>query len=373
MTGEASPVAIVIIHGDDAFGLEREARSFGDRVAAENGSALRTVRVSGSSRRAADADEKAGIVLESVATGSLFGDGTLVVVADASALTRSGAARATLLAAISSVAAGNALALLSLVSDTGTQPAGFAALRSAVVGAGGAEVRVALPRDIAAWIRQTGPSLGARLDGPAAQELARRIGGLEPGRDIDRRALASTAAVELAKLALYRPDEAVTRADVEAVVAERLPASLFRLIDAIGARRAQEAIVALDRAASTTPPPVLVARIHRRLRELAIARDLASRREPKVAIARALGWIATRTGSARAGTAGGRAEPDLGKVEWRLDRLLDEARRWTDQELASALDGLLAADAAMKGERSSSERAQRLELALWVVERVAPR
>ena len=60
-------------------------------------------------------------------------------------------------------------------------------------------------------------------------------------------------------------------------------------------------------------------------------------------------------------------------MEWRVDRILDEARRWTDDELAAALDGLLTADAAMKGERSSSERAQRLELTLWVVERVAPR
>jgi DNA polymerase III delta subunit len=255
----------------------------------------------------------------------------------------------------------------------GKQPAGFAALRSAVADAGGAVVKVDLPRDIVAWIRETGPSLGARLDGPAARELARRIGGLEPGGDIDRRTLASTAAAELAKLALYRPDGAVTATDVEVVVGERLPASLFRLIDAIGARRAQEAVALLDRAAATTPPPVLVARIHRRLRELAIARDLAARRESRVAIARALGWLSAKPGAARAGPDGGRAEPDLGKVEWRVDRILDEARRWTDEELAAALDGLLAADAAMKGDRTSSERAQRLELVLWVVERVAAR
>ena len=60
-------------------------------------------------------------------------------------------------------------------------------------------------------------------------------------------------------------------------------------------------------------------------------------------------------------------------MEWRVDRILDEARRWTDDELAGALDGLLAADAAMKGERSASERSQRLQLALWVVERVPAR
>jgi DNA polymerase III delta subunit len=274
--------------------------------------------------------------------------------------------------AIHSVAQGNALALLSLVNDMGKQPAGFAALRSVVTDAGGAVVKVDLPRDIVGWIREIGPSLGARLDGPAAQELARRIGALEKGGDVDRRALASAAAAELGKLALYRPDGEVTAADVAAVVAERLPASLFRLVDAIGARRAQEAMMLLDRA-STTPPPVLVARIHRRLHDIAIARDLASRREPGIAIARALGWLPAKTGPRRTDAGGASAAPDLGKVEWRVDRIVDEARRWTDDELASALDGLLAADAAMKGERSSSERAQRLELALWVVERVAAR
>jgi competence protein ComEC len=371
MTGDAVPVAL--IGGDDAFGLEREARAFGDRIATEDGTVLRTVRVSGTWRRTAEAEEKAGAILESVATGSLFGDGALVIAADAPALARSESARATLLSAIRSVAPGNVLVLLSLVNDMGRQPAGFAGLRTAVVEAGGAVVKVDLPRDLVAWIRQTGPALGAHLDGPAAQELARRIGALERGGDLDRRALASTAAAELEKLALYRPDGEVTVADVALVVAERLPASLFRLVDAIGARRAPEAVALLDRAAATTPPPVLVVRIHRRLRDIAIARDLAARGEPKIAIARALGWLPATPAQARAGGEARRAEPDLGKVEWRVDRILDEARRWTDEEVAGALDGLLAADAAMKGERSSSERAQRLELALWVVERVAQR
>ncbi len=265
------------------------------------------------------------------------------------------------------------LALLALVNHMGKQPAGFSALRSAVADAGGVVAKVDLPRDIVAWIRETGPALGARLDAAAARELARRIGGLEPGGDIDRRTLAAVAAAELAKLALYRPDADVTASDVAAVVLERLPASLFRLIDAIGSRRAQEAIALLERAAATTALPVLVARIHRRLRELAIARDLAALGTPKVAIARSLGWLPSKAAAERTGSGGARADADLGKVEWRVDRILDEARRWTDDELAAALDGLLAADAAMKGERSSSERAQRLELTLWVVERVAAR
>ena len=379
MTGETgNPAAVGLYHGDDVLGLERAAIALGDRVAGGAGSTIRTVRVAGSWRRGDEAEEKAGLIFESVATGSLFGDGTLVIVTDAAALARSETARGALLSAIRSVAPGNALALLGLVNEMGKQPAGFAALRSAVGEAGGEVTKVDLPRDITAWIRETGPTLGAHLDGPAAQELARRIGGLEREKDIDRRALAAAAAAELAKLALYRPDGAVTAADVAAVVTERLPASLFRLIDAIGSRRAQEAVALMERAAATTAPPVLVARIHRRLRELAIARDLAGRGEPKIAIARSLGWIpatagAESAGGRRVGSDRARTEPDLGKVEWRVDRILDEARRWTDDELAAALEGLLIADAAMKGERSSSERAQRLELTLWVVERVAPR
>jgi DNA polymerase III delta subunit len=109
------------------------------------------------------------------------------------------------------------------------------------------------------------------------------------------------------------------------------------------------------------PGPVLVARIHRRLREIAIASDLAEAGERAPAIARALDWW------------DGKKKIDESKLAWRVDNLLRQARRWNPGDVEAALDGLLAVDAEMKGESTASERTQRLALTLWVVERVAPR
>jgi len=221
--------------------------------------------------------------------------------------------------------------------------------------------RLRVPSDLARWIEDSAPEIGVRLGRAAAVELARRVGGQDRSRDVDHRAVAADAAAELAKLALYRDGAEVTADDVRAVVAERLPTSLFELIDAIGGRQAQRCFTLLDRASSTVAGPVLVARIHRRLREIAIASGLAEAGERAPAIARALDWW------------DGKRKIDESKLAWRVDNLLRQAHRWGPGEVEAALDGLLAVDAEMKGESTASERAQRLALTLWVVERVAPR
>jgi DNA polymerase III delta subunit len=358
----AAPV--VLVTGDDALGVEREARRFAASVPSPG--ERRTVRIAGVGRPAALAEERAAAALEAAATGSLFGDGTFVVVSDAPALASVEAAGRALADAVRLVADGNILALLALADESGRQPAGTKALADAVREVGG-EVREArVPADLGRWIEDVAPEAGVRLGREAAAELARRIEGpRDPGRrratDVDHRAVAADAAAELAKLALYRDGAEVTVDDVRAVVAERLPTSLFELIDAIGGRQAQKCFGLLDRASATVPGPVLVARIHRRLREIAIASGLAETGEKAPAIARALDWW------------DGKKKIDEGKLAWRVDNLLRQARRWGPGEVEAALDGLLAVDAEMKGESTVSERAQRLALTLWVVESVAPR
>lgn len=352
MTEDVVGAPVVLITGDDALGIEREARSFASSIPCVG--ERRTLRVAGVGRPAALAEERASAVLEAAATGSLFGEGTLVIVSDATAFVGVEAAARVLLDAVRTVAPGNVLALLALADESGRPPAGIPVLARSVRDAGGKVHEARIPRDVVRWIEETAPGMGVRLGRGAAAELARRVGGLDRSRDVDHRAVAADAAAELAKLALYREGAEVTVEDVRAVVAERLPASVFELIDAIGTRQGQRSVALLDRAAAVVPGPVLVTRIHRRLREIAIAADLVAAGERGPAIAKALEW-----------------HGDPSKMGWRVDNLLRQAHRWTPDEVTSAMDGLLAVDAGMKGGSAASERVQRLTLALWVVEHVA--
>lgn len=356
--GTDEPVRVGFYDGDDAWGIERAALSLGERAAGPDGDPLRVVRVHGAVRRAADAEARLAAIVEGVATASLFGGGTLVVVTDVPALVRSAGATAALVAAVGLVAPGNALALLAPAGERGKGGGSVDPVRKAVVAAGG-EVRTCRAPDqrtFVAWLTGTAAELGVRIEGPAAQELARRVGALEPGSDVDRRELAATAVAELRKLQLYRPDRPATVEDVRAVVVERTPASLFRLVDAVAERRTGEAIGLVERSFEAVAGPVLVVRLHRRLRDLAIAADLAAAGAKPPAIGEALGIDMKRS-----------------SAEWQVGKVLDQARRWTGRELAAALDGLLAVDARMKGDRSTTERAQRLDLTLWIAERVASR
>jgi len=358
MTEPREAVNVGYYHGDDAYGLERAAASLGARVAGPDGEPLRVVQVFGSVRRAADAEERLSTIVEHVATASLFGGGALVVVSDVPTLQRFAGASSTLVEAVGLVAPGNALAFLAQVDARGRGPSSTDAVKKAVIAAGGEVVECPAPdqRTFVAWLVGIAAELRIAIEGPAAQELARRVGALEPGGDVDRRDLAAAAVAELKKLDLYRSDRPATIDDVRAVVTERTPSSLFRLIDAVSERRPGEAVALLERAAATVPGPVLVVRLHRRLRDLAIAVDLAAVGARPPEIAGALGIDRAKS-----------------SAEWQVGRILDQARRWTGAELAASLDGLLAVDARMKGEASISERAQRLELTLWIAERVTVR
>jgi DNA polymerase III delta subunit len=123
------------------------------------------------------------------------------------------------------------------------------------------------------------------------------------------------------------------------------------MLDAVAERRADVAGPLLDRLLETTPLPVIVVQLHRRLRELLIAADLA---------------------------AAGRRPPDIVKAigghPFRAQKLTEQSRRWSLPELDDALEGLLELDAMIKGavDSGSTERQVRLAFTLWMRDRVAP-
>lgn len=181
-------------------------------------------------------------------------------------------------------------------------------------------------------------------------ELADRLGARVTDGDVDRRFLSRVASGELDKLALRHALDGgpVTIDDVRGLVAESTPGSVWALTDAIGDRRGPAALVALDRLIETTPEPVLLAVLHRRVVELLELGDRMSDGTTLPLAARAMGITS----------------------EFRAKTLAGQARRWTTDELTAALAGLVDLDAMVKGVAGSEADAaqRRLAFTMWVRE-----
>lgn len=346
-----SPQApIAYYFGDDAWSVEHAADALGRQVAGSDGERLTRWRTTGATTSAA-------LVGERIATGALFGGGTLAIVADPQPLIRAKANREALIAILPTVAPGNALVFVETLDrypKDGRLTADRAALAAAIETAGGEVRGFAAPTagGMARWIEDRAGERGMRLDRGAAQALAERVGAFVREGDIDRRRQGQLAAQELDKLALYRLDETVTAEDVQALVAEAVPASAWALLDALAFRRTHDAADLLERVLDVTPEPVVVVQLHRRLRELLEVADLV---------------------------AGGTPIRDLPRVlklhPFRAEQLAKQAAAWTVDELVDALDDLLELDATVKGAGGPmvDERARRLAFTLWLAGRVAPR
>ncbi len=154
--------------------------------------------------------------------------------------------------------------------------------------------------------------------------------------------------MELDKLALYRGSEPIGPDDVRALVAEAVPGSVWAFTDAVGERRVERALELLERLLETTPEPVLLAVLHRRVRELLETRDRLAAGERLPAIGKAMGITS----------------------EFRMEKLRDQAKLWTTAELIAALDGLVELDAMVKGAPGSEvdEAQRRLAFSLWLVD-----
>ncbi len=332
-TGEA-PLAY--LWGDDTFGLDAAVEAFRTdptrfpsgppsrwRPMVEGGDAARTL----------------GEIVERVATGSLFGDGTLALVSGVGALTRRGVDRDRLIATLGQVADGNGLAIVE-ETDSGKKDPPSKTISDAIREAGGVVRRIEAPREgaLANWIEARARERRITLAAGAARELATNQGRLAVG--------------ELEKLALRRDaGEPISIDDVKALVHEAIPGSMWAFVDAVALRQRTRSLELLERLIEETPGPVLLAVLHRRIRELIEVLDRIERGEAPGALVRSM-----------------RLAP------FRAETLARQARTWTGPELDAALEGLVELDAQIKGVggRSSGDARDRLAFDLWIADVVAP-
>lgn len=352
--------------GEDAYGLADAARRLEKALAERDGQPVEVWRTSGDEdeggsetgngsgkRRARILDQ----IEQRLSTATLFGGGTLVLVRQPQSLIRESAARERLIALLPQVGQGNALCFVDLIAAGGKGPAQAGMLRDAVAAHKGLVREFpALTRErMEVWVGARAKELDVTLGPGAAHMLAERIGAYVREGDVDRRRQAELANAELEKLALYRPEGAVSREDVAELVSEAVPGSTWALLDAVGSRRGGEAATLIERLLNDgSPIPVLITQLHRRLRELIVIRDhLAAGTKP----------------------------PDLVRElklqPYRAQKLTEQARAWQPEELDNALGALLDLDLLSKGiatdgsPHSMSDDRSRLALVAWVGENVA--
>lgn len=329
--------------GDDSYSVGHGPDGLAARLAGD-GPPLERMRLGG-------ADTTADEIIERVATSTLFGGGTLVVVVDPAPLLATRPLATRLVETLGAVAPGNGLAFLDAVDGTARRPASLETLRNAVATAGG-EVREfkAPTRDqMARWIADRAKERGIGISPPAAVLLAERVGANVRERDVDRRRQGELAVAELEKLAVYRLGGQIGPEDVKTLVADAVPGSTWAFLDAVGMRRAGDAAALAERL-DDVPGPVLVVHLHRRLKELIDVADLLAAGTPAAALVRTL-----------------KLNP------YRAERLAEQARIWTLPELDDALTGLLELDAALKGREAGSDVRRRAAVSLWIAEKVRRR
>ncbi len=335
--------------GDDELATSRAVEGLRSALGAETGAPPERWDVRGDRNRAA---EQIARLHEHVATPAMFGGGSMAVVTNPGPLVLSTEQRSAFLAALALVAPGNALVILDATASGAKAPS-QKRLVDAVQAAGGTVRRFESPRRgaLAGWIEAEARERGLQLAPGTSRALAERIGGLVDQNDVERRYLTRIASTELAKLGLYRGTAPITAQDVQALVAEAVPGSVWGFTDAVGERRVAAAVALLDRLLDDTPEPVLLAVLHRRVRELLELGDRIGSGERLPAAAKAMGI----------------------NSDFRAQTLAGQARLWTTDELTAALDGLVELDAMVKGAPGSGqdEAQRRLAFSLWVVDHAA--
>ncbi len=335
---------IAYYRGDDGYMLDRAVAAVAARMERDTGIRPERWRENGAATTAAS-------IAERVATSPMFGGGTVAVVTDPAPLLRSKDAREALEQAIRSVAPGNALVFVEQGDAGNRRAAALQNLEKAVLVAGGEAKSFKAPTEggLAAWIEGRAREREIQLAPGAAKELARRVGGFVREGDVDRQRQGALAVAELEKLALYRPDAPVTEEDVRALVPEVVPDSTWAFLDAVAERKVAVAGRLLDRLLESTPEPVILSQLHRRLRELAeVAGHLADGASP------------------------GSLVRTLKLNPYRAEILVRQARHWSTTELEAALEGVLELDAMVKGAPGSygTDSQRRLAFTLWVRDRV---
>lgn len=343
---------LLYIWGDDELLAERLVTRFAAKLGEELGSPLERWDLRADPNSAAT---DAAQLYERLATPSMFGGGTLAVVANPGALVKRNDTRDRVVETIGLMAPGHALAVVEAARSNAKGP-GIRRLADPIKAGGGTIASAMAPRPtaLAAWITDEARDRGLVLAGGAARELADRLGARVTEGDVDRRYLSRTASGELDKLELrHAIDEGpVTPEDVRALVAETTPASVWALSDAVGERKADVATAMLDRLLDSTPEPVILAVLHRRIVELLEIGDRLSGGLNLPEAARAMGV----------------------NSEFRARTLASQARVWNIRDLTAALEGLVTLDAMVKNvagyEADTAQR--RLAFLLWIRDRVTP-
>lgn len=330
---------LLLVHGDDGFGIDAALSDF----AARAGTLERTEIVPERSPDEAAIDEAR---LESASVG-LFGAHLAVLRQPMRAAGRSTSAAEKLVALVSGLPDGAALALAELrpSREAGRPPALLGRLEEAVKARGGSVEKRDAPRrnELQAWIRSHAAANAITLEPRAAALLAERIGGAMWESDIERGEQTRVADGELRKLATYAGDRPITATDVEALVADSRPASLFAVSNALDRRDGAAAAAALERALAAGLPVLrIMGALQGRVADLIAARDLLARGATPQELARRVG-----RGNARA-----------------AERVAEAAGRYSGAELEAMLRGLFEADMAIKENRMAEEPA----VAAWLGE-----
>jgi DNA polymerase III delta subunit len=330
-------IPLLLAHGDDGFQLDQLLSAFARRIGADERSEILPER---------SPDEAAlDRALLEAGTVGMFGVHLAVLRQPLRAAGRATAAGDRLISLARDLPDGAALALIDVRStrDAGRMPPLLARLADAVVTRGGVvEERIAPRRgELQAWIRSRAEQIGGAIDPRAAALLAERIGGAVNESDIERGEQTRIAAGELDKLATYAAGRPIGAADVEELVADTRPASLFAITNAVDRRDAAAATTAVDRALAEGQPVLrILGALQGRISDLIVARDLAASGVPPAELTKRVG-----RGNARM-----------------AERLVEAGRRYSGAELEAMLTGLFEADLAIKTNVMEPEPA----LVAWV-------
>ena len=330
---------LILLHGDDGFGLDLALRAFAASVDAAD-------RVEIVPERTPDEAAIDRARLEA-GTMSMFGTHLAVLRQPLKAAGRSSAAADRLVALVDELPDGSALALVEErpSRDSGKPPAVLKRLAEAVRARKGQVEEYPAPRrgDLRGWITAHAARLGIQIEVRAAHVLAERIGGAVWETDVERGEMTRIADSELRKLATYAEGRSISADDVGALTADVRPASVFAITNAVDRREPAAAAEALRRALAEGQPGLrILASLAGRVSDLIVVRDLAARRTPPSEIAKRVA-----RGNARM-----------------AERLVEAARRYRGDELEAMLIGLFEADLAIKSNAMDEEPA----LVAWLGE-----
>ena len=172
-------------------------------------------------------------------------------------------------------------------------------------------------RAMPAWVQEQAGTLGLRLDEAAREALQEASAG---NLAVMRR--------ELEKLAAYvAPSTAVTAADVEAVRGQDAGGTVWDLLGALGRKDCRGALRGLAKVLDAGEPPLrLLGLLASHWRQVWKAREQLARRVPEAGLARA-----------------------IGVSPFRVRGLVEQARVYSDGELARSFDLFRDADSRLKG------------------------